>query len=241
MSGLLAAFCGQTALVYLDDTADARSPLSEPAIAGRRLWHEHNCQVCHQVYGFGGFLGPDLTNAAPRLTRARLDEVLTGGNAQMPAFHFTPIQIDAILAFLTELDRTGVGVARRHAPLDPAEVHRVIEALAASDATPADARAGYATFRTLCTACHVPFQATPLGLQTAPDLTTVVARLDDAAIHDTIQRGRPERGMPGWSLEEGKVTGLIAFFHWLNAERPQLAKQLSDVDRLQALPWWEFR
>lgn len=241
MGSLLAAFCVQTSLVYLDPTADAKAPLSELALEGRRLWHRHNCQVCHQIYGFGGFLGPDLTNAAPRLTRARLDEVLTQGNAQMPAFHFSPAQIDAVQQFLVELDRTGVGVARRAQALDPAAVHASLQTHATLPATPADARAGLASFQTLCTACHVPFQATPLGLQTAPDLTTVVDRLDDAAIHDTILRGRPERGMPAWALPEAQVTELVAFLHWLRRERATLAATLPGVDGTQPLPWWEFK
>jgi nitric oxide reductase subunit C len=241
MSGLVAAFCGQTALVYLDDTADQRPALSAQARDGRRLWHQHNCQVCHQIYGFGGFLGPDLTNAAPRLTRARLDEVLTQGNAQMPAFHFSPEQIDAMQAFLVELDKTGVGVARRARPLDPSVVRATVAAHAESAATPAPVRDGLLTFQTMCTVCHVPFQATPLGLQTAPDLTTVVTRLSDAAIHDVIQRGRIERGMPPWNLPEAKASELIAFFHWLQQERGALKALLPDADRTQSLPWWEFQ
>ncbi|MCC6784488.1 MAG: cytochrome c [Planctomycetes bacterium] len=241
LGSLLAAFCVQTSLVYLDPTADERPALSELALTGRRIWHRHNCQVCHQIYGFGGFLGPDLTNAAPRLTRARLDEILTQGNAQMPAFHLTPAEIDAVQQFLVELDRTGVGVARRARPLDPAAVHASVAAQVARPETPAEVRAGHATFTTLCTVCHVPFQATPLGLQTAPDLTTVVDRLSDQAIHDTIQAGRPERGMPAWALPEGKVAELVAFLRWLKHERATLAATLTGVDDTQPLPWWEFK
>lgn len=62
---LVATFAIQTALVYSDERADG---LSEPAIRGRELWYANACQVCHQVYGNGGFLGPDLTNAARSVT-----------------------------------------------------------------------------------------------------------------------------------------------------------------------------
>ena len=241
MSGLFAAFCGQTALVYLDDTAERTGPLSAKAIEGRKTWHRKNCQVCHQTYGFGGFLGPDLTNAWPRLSRARLDEVLTVGNAQMPAFHLTPAEIDGIDAYLRELDKTGVGVARQKTPVHPRLVLDALEAHTADSETPAPVREGFATFKATCSACHIPFQATALGLNTAPDLSTVVDRLDDAAIHETIQNGRLARGMPAWNLPEAKVTELVALLHWLRTEHDVLTAKLPGVDRPQGLPWWEFK
>ena len=49
------------------DTPVRTPPLDDLARAGRALWHDHNCQTCHQIYGFGGFLGPDVTNGAQRL------------------------------------------------------------------------------------------------------------------------------------------------------------------------------
>ncbi len=69
---LALAFVVQTGLVYTDDTADNLPSLSEEAQEGWWLWHHHNCQSCHQFFGYGGFLGPDLTNAADRLTDERL-------------------------------------------------------------------------------------------------------------------------------------------------------------------------
>lgn len=241
MGALVGAFCGQTALVYLDDTADERQQLSEIASRGRRIWHQRNCQVCHQVYGFGGFLGPDLTNAAPRLTRQRLDEILTAGNAQMPAFHLRPDEIDGIEAYLRELDKTGVGVAREGTPLEPAKVMAAILAHSSAHAPPGPAVAGLTTFRAHCTNCHVPFQATALGFHTAPDLTTVVERLDDAGIRKTILEGRPTRGMQSWNLPPVAVDELVAFLHWLHTDRAAIAVQLPGVDRPQGLPWWEFK
>jgi len=241
LGALVTAFCGQTALVYFDDTADANPGLSELAVRGRRIWHQRNCQICHQVFGFGGFLGPDLTNAAPRLSRERLDQVLTTGNAQMPAFHLPPEDIDAIQQYLRELDRTGVGVARQGTVLDPPAVMKAILAHGDVHPGPAAAMAGLATFRMHCTTCHVPFQATPLGFMTAPDLTTVVDRLDDAAIRKTILEGLPGRGMQSWNLPAATVDELVAYFHWLRDERAAIAENLPGVDRPQGLPWWEFK
>lgn len=240
MTSLLAAFGIQTALVYGDDTADRIGPLSAEAVAGRRIWHRHNCQVCHQIYGFGGFLGPDLTNAAQRLTRQRLDEVLTRGTGEMPAFHLGPEEITQVQTFLQELDRTGVGVARRGAPLEPAKVHAAVEA--ALQELPAEhpARRGWQTFRTTCTTCHVPLQATALGLNTSADLTTVFTRLDEAGVRQAITEGRGSRGMPAWSLGE-RLDDVVALLRWLGEQRPALARAVGGVDRPQSLPWWTYQ
>ena len=32
------------------------------ASEGRLVWQNYNCEACHQLYGLGGYLGPDLTN-----------------------------------------------------------------------------------------------------------------------------------------------------------------------------------
>ena len=82
---LVACFAVQTGLVYSDDV-DLQ--LSQQAIEGRRLFHEKACQVCHQLWGQGGFLGPDLTNSASRVDETRLASLLSVGSGQMPALHF---------------------------------------------------------------------------------------------------------------------------------------------------------
>jgi len=242
MGSLVAAFCGQTAMVYLDDTAENLPKMSPLGVQGRRLWHEHNCQVCHQIYGFGGFLGPDLTNAIQRLSRARLDEMLTKGNAQMPAFHFDSEQIDAIETFLGELSDTGIGVARSAPPLDARTVLTALDAEAAERRPPEAAARGLLTFKSQCTTCHVPLQATALGFNTAPDQSMLVDRLDDATIRSTIVQGRLQKGMPAWPmLNAAAVDDLVAFFHWLRDERDAIVARLPESAQPQGLPWWEFK
>ena len=112
MGALVASFAIQTAMVYADDTASTFEVLSEDALEGRRIWHEYNCQTCHQIHGFGGFLGPDLTNYGLRMTDERLNQILTEGSAQMPAFHFDEDQIYYMGSFLDELSDMGQGVPR---------------------------------------------------------------------------------------------------------------------------------
>ncbi|MFN3244110.1 MAG: c-type cytochrome [Planctomycetota bacterium] len=242
MGGLVAAFAVQTALVYTDDTASSFETLSEEALRGRRLWHEYNCQTCHQIHGFGGFLGPDLTNAARRLTDERLTEVLTVGTAQMPAFHFDEDQVYQLATFLDELSVMGVGVPRAVQPVDLGVVLAAIDSRLA-EASPGEAVArGAGAFKMNCISCHVPLQATPLGLQTAPDLSTALRRIDEAAVRDTITNGRPERGMQAWQhLGEQPIADLTAFVKWLNDDRDAIAAQAGGAGVAQPIPWWEYR
>ena len=241
MGGLLAAFAVQTTLVYTDETADSFGALSADAVRGRRIWHRHNCQTCHQIHGFGGFLGPDLTNAGKRLTDERLHEILTAGNAQMPAFGFDDEQIYYLTTFLDEMAEMGLGVPRSRAPLDPFAVRTAIDARLAASPPSQRVRQGADLFKLHCTACHVPLQSTPLGLQTAPDLSTAVERLDDKELTATITAGRVARGMPSWQhLSPGGIGDLVAFLHWLHDERGALLGAVGGGEQ-QPLPWWEYR
>ena len=241
MAGLVAAFIGQTWLVYTDPQGTAAPPLSPLAQRGRQLWLDENCQACHQVYGFGGFLGPDLTNAASRLTRARLDEVLTLGNLQMPAFHFDSEQIDAIEAYLRGLDATGIGQARNRVPPTAPAIDAAITAHAQQAALPAAAQRGRATFTARCISCHTLFRATPLGPFLAPDLSSVRARLADDEILRTMTEGRALKGMPPTALDGGQQTDVLAFFTWLGEHREALGALLAGAEQRVDLPWFEYR
>ncbi len=173
---LVAAFGVQTTLVYTDERQD---PLSEAALRGRTLWHENACQVCHQLYGQGGFLGPDLTNAASRMDASRLASLLTVGSGQMPAFHFRGEQIADLSAYLEALDRPdlGRGQLRLGAASEgsgPGGTFDAVVRNALGTASP-EVAAGYAAFEARsCTGCHFPLSDSPVG---APDLSTVTGRL----------------------------------------------------------------
>ena len=84
---------------------------------GKKLFQEYNCVACHQVYGLGGYLGPDLTNAwsDKRRGEAYLRAMLASGGARMPNFHFSPDQIEAILSYLKYVDTTTAQDAQRTA------------------------------------------------------------------------------------------------------------------------------
>ncbi len=188
MLGLVAAFLVQTTLVYTDDTAATMEPLTGVALEGRHLWHANNCQTCHQLYGFGGFLGPDLTNVAGRADRARFDAILTDGSLQMPAFHFSEGEIDALVAYFETLNKTGLGQAGVPRMPLPAEINQAIYAIGAEQPMSASAVRGDELFnKGACVACHRVLYSNDLGVASAPDLSTVTERLTDAEIHAVLE------------------------------------------------------
>ncbi len=239
MMSLVGAFAVQSYLVYTDDTALDVKPLSETALAGQTLWRRNNCQSCHQIYGFGGFLGPDLTNAAGRLTRDRLDEVLTEGVSPMPAYHFSEEEIDAIDAYLHSLDSTGVGQARRAPPVDMALLAAAIDEQARRFPLGTEAEEGRVVFEGTCSVCHTLFQPTALGPFLAPDLSAVADRVPAAEIDEVLSMGRPARGMPASGLGEHERHCVLQFFEWVATHRADLMPP--NLEGSDGLPWWEYR
>lgn len=74
---------------------------------GKKVWQEKNCSACHQLYGLGGHLGPDLTNEYARRPVAYIRAILTAGTNVMPDFHLNNKDKDAIIAFLKYTNTTG--------------------------------------------------------------------------------------------------------------------------------------
>ena len=83
--------------------------MSKQAIRGELLWQENNCTSCHQLYGLGGYMGPDLTNIVSKPTKGPvyLKAFLNSGVKAMPSFNFTEGEKDDIVAFLSHVDATG--------------------------------------------------------------------------------------------------------------------------------------
>ncbi|MCD6011008.1 MAG: hypothetical protein K0Q79_870 [Flavipsychrobacter sp.] len=76
--------------------------MTQKAINGKNLWHSNNCQNCHQVFGLGGYMGPDLTTVTTDKSRGKLyaKAMLMNGGTRMPNFHFTENQADELVAYL---------------------------------------------------------------------------------------------------------------------------------------------
>jgi len=102
---LITAFTIYNTLVY---TSDNTVTLSAKAIKGEHLWLQNNCNACHQLYGLGGYLGPDLTNEYSRVSNENyLKAMFNSGVKTMPQFHFNSKEKEALIQFLKEIDQTG--------------------------------------------------------------------------------------------------------------------------------------
>src|SRR6478609_5538445 len=96
---LVLLYAGYSFLIYTKGTQEVivLSKQEQALIAkGKAIYQQHNCQSCHQVYGLGGYLGPDLTTAYSDKTRGEtyLKAILQSGGSRMPDFHFSKEEID---------------------------------------------------------------------------------------------------------------------------------------------------
>jgi nitric oxide reductase subunit C len=75
---------------------------------GKQLFQEYNCIACHQLYGLGGYLGPDLTKAWSDKSRgeAYIRAMLMSGSARMPKYELSEADINALSAYLKFADRS---------------------------------------------------------------------------------------------------------------------------------------
>jgi cytochrome c oxidase subunit 2 len=106
---------------WLEGEAEpAAQPEGREAEDGRQIFEGASCAGCHTIRGTsaGGDLGPDLTHLADRgtlgagvmaLTPANLDDFITDPQddkpgVSMPPTELTQDEVDAVVAYLTELE-----------------------------------------------------------------------------------------------------------------------------------------
>lgn len=79
------------------------------AAEGRLVWQKNNCQSCHQLYGLGGYLGPDLTNVVsnPKKGEIIIEQILKYGVRQMPAYNLSEQDFKNLVEFLKSTDASG--------------------------------------------------------------------------------------------------------------------------------------
>jgi nitric oxide reductase subunit C len=104
---LFAVFVVYSALVYRDYACTKGCTPTDAELRGLGLWQAHNCQACHQMYGLGGYMGPDLTDVTGRSDDQRLRTFIRYGTGRMPAHEFTDAQLDDLVAYLHWVDRSG--------------------------------------------------------------------------------------------------------------------------------------
>jgi len=74
---------------------------------GKMVWQQYNCNACHQVYGLGGYLGPDLTNVYSKRGPAFIQAFLKTGTGAMPQFHLSEEETNSLLSYLKDIDASG--------------------------------------------------------------------------------------------------------------------------------------
>jgi len=255
---LVGVFLVQTWLVYSDTTGRRTPPLSAEAARGQAVWHRHNCQSCHQIYGFGGFLGPDLTNMASRVAGnaadaeaaerellARLETVLITGSERMPAFGLELDDRRALAAFLIELDRTGVGQVRVGEARHPRELFDALTSsaeTAAGGLEPEQAEGLRVMRERGCIDCHLP---NGRSLFKSTDLTTLHTAVDGARLAQVLTDGVPEKGMPRLALPAVEIEAVSAFLEFLERHGADFRRGFAEAERasggtLRDLPWFEY-
>jgi len=105
LSALILAFLAYTFLLYFSLPQSAPADLQ--ADRGKMLWQQHNCTACHQVYGLGGYLGPDLTNSFSKKGPDYIKAFLRNGTNIMPDFNLDEADINALVAYLQNIDASG--------------------------------------------------------------------------------------------------------------------------------------
>ncbi|MBD3637558.1 MAG: cytochrome c [Crocinitomicaceae bacterium] len=108
---LVSVFTVYNAVLYMgEETSSSSAPrMSKEAIRGEQLWQENNCTACHQLYGLGGYLGPDLTNVIsdPAKGSDYVRTFLNSGVKSMPQFDFSTEEQNAIISYLEHVNATG--------------------------------------------------------------------------------------------------------------------------------------
>jgi nitric oxide reductase subunit C len=90
LSVLIGAFSFYNYIIYTSKPAYKNVIFSADAIKGENLWLQNNCNSCHQIYGLGGYLGPDITNVYSKEGKGEkyIKTILNSGIKSMPKFNF---------------------------------------------------------------------------------------------------------------------------------------------------------
>lgn len=107
---LLAIFFLYTVYIINDEGEGGAVHYSKTTEAdGRLVFQRYNCISCHQLYGLGGYMGPDLTNVISAKGKGSdyTKAFLRSGSLRMPDFNLSEDEIDALAEYLAYVDRTG--------------------------------------------------------------------------------------------------------------------------------------
>ncbi len=87
---------------------DANKTISPLAFEGKIVFQKYNCISCHQLYGLGGYLGPDLTNVISAKGAPYVRVIIKNGTLTMPNLNVTDNEIEALVEFFSSVDSSGI-------------------------------------------------------------------------------------------------------------------------------------
>lgn len=104
---LVASFAVYSFFVNILTHNSVKTPLTPEISEGWKIWQNKNCQACHQLYGLGGYMGPDLTNSASTAGKDYMKAIMQSGTSRMPNFHLSNNEIEKLSLFLAWVDESG--------------------------------------------------------------------------------------------------------------------------------------
>lgn len=106
---LICAFSIYNFIIYTSKSEYKSVHLSKKGIQGENIWLKNNCNSCHQIYGLGGYLGPDVTNVYSQEGKGEhyIKTILNSGIQSMPKFNFSEEEKEQLVQFFKEIDQTG--------------------------------------------------------------------------------------------------------------------------------------
>lgn len=110
--GVLALSFLSFSIIIYTTTKGKHVVVNQQSVAGKKIWQEKNCQACHQFYGLGGHLGPDLTNEYSRRSPEFIAAFVQNGSEVMPQFKLSEKEMNELIAFLQSTDASGNGDPR---------------------------------------------------------------------------------------------------------------------------------
>lgn len=113
---LFLLFIADGFVIYTSGTENdaGKGFLTEEAKKGKILFQEYNCISCHQLYGLGGYMGPDLTNVISTQGKGEfyVKSFIQNGTQKMPNFHLGETDVNALTEYLVYVDKTGISPVR---------------------------------------------------------------------------------------------------------------------------------
>jgi nitric oxide reductase subunit C len=106
---LCSGFLVYSFTIYIKPSQHIKTQQFDASIAaeGKLIWQKYNCQSCHQLYGLGGYLGPDLTNVYSKKNETIIKGIVGSGVRSMPAFQIPDDEFTKLLEFLKQADASG--------------------------------------------------------------------------------------------------------------------------------------